>query len=94
MCNNKDNKVIDNIYTINKDINLWGTHAYLINNKNINKIYESLLNIDCPIDRKFKNNIINNILIGYVIYPILVDQNIEELNSDIRPYNLKNIIHK
>jgi len=87
--NNHYERVSDNIYTINKSDFLWGTHAYIINNKNASKIYESLLNIDAAIDNKFKNNINNDIIKAYVIYPILVDQNTDDLKSDIRPIAIK-----
>ena len=55
------------------------------------KIYDSLLNIDVAIDNKFKNNINNDTLKAYVIYPILVDQNTDELNSDIKPNAIKSV---
>jgi GR25 family glycosyltransferase involved in LPS biosynthesis len=87
--NNHNEKVVDNIYTINKGEYLWGTHAYIINNKNASKIYESLLNIDVAIDNKLKNNINNDIIKAYVIYPILVDQDTDKLKSDIRPIAIK-----
>ena len=89
--NNHYEKIKDNIYTINKTESLWGTHAYIINNKNAKKIYDSLLNIDVAIDNKFKNNINNDMLKAYVIYPILVDQNTDELNSDIKPNAFKSV---
>ena len=56
---------------------------------NASKIYESLLNIDAAIDNKFKNNINNDIIKAYIIYPILVDQNTDDLKSDIRPIAIK-----
>ena len=87
--NNHYERIKDNIYTINKSDFLWGTHAYIINNKNASKIYKSILNIDVAIDNKFKNNINNDILKAYVIYPILVDQNTDELKSDIRPIPIR-----
>ncbi len=91
--NNYYERIIDNKYTINKLDFLWGTHAYIINNKNAKKIYESLLDINVAIDNKFKNNISNDIIKAYVIYPILVDQNTDELKSDIRP-NAITSVHK
>ena len=57
----------------------------------LDKIYDSLLNIDVAIDNKFKNNINNDTLKAYVIYPILVDQNTAELKSDIRPNAIKSV---
>lgn len=83
--NNHGEQIINDIYTINKSEYLWGTHAYIVNNKSVEKIYNSLLNINIAIDNKLKYNIDNNILKGYVIYPILVSQNSSEFNSNIRP---------
>jgi glycosyl transferase family 25 len=77
-------KIIDNIYSINNSDHLWGTHAYIVNNNNAQKIYDSLLNINNPIDIKLEYNINNNILNGYVIYPILVSQNPTKFSSDIK----------
>jgi GR25 family glycosyltransferase involved in LPS biosynthesis len=62
----------DNIYYINPNENLWGTHAYLINNKNATKIYNHLLNLNLAIDNKYKELIKNKLINAYVIYPILV----------------------
>ena len=81
--NNHSNLYKNNIYYINLQQPLWGTHAYLINNKNIKKIYNSLLNMDKAIDNKIKENFDNKILNGLVIYPNLVNQN-EIFNSTIR----------
>jgi glycosyl transferase family 25 len=91
--NNHSQKIIDNIYTVSKLNYLWGTHAYIINNKNAKKIYDSLLNINIAIDNKFKYNIDNKIIKAYVIYPILVDQNTVDLKSDIRPSTISSIFN-
>ena len=80
---NHSNLYKNNIYYIDSQKPLWGTHAYLINNKNIKKIYNTLLNMDKAIDNKIKENFDNKILNGLVIYPILVNQN-EIFNSTIR----------
>lgn len=81
--NNYSNLYKNNIYYINSQKPLWGTHAYLINNKNIKKVYNSLLNMDKAIDNKIKENFNNKILNGLVIYPILVNQN-KIFNSTFR----------
>jgi GR25 family glycosyltransferase involved in LPS biosynthesis len=70
---NHGNNYKDNIYYINKKDYLWGTHAYIINNKNAHKIYNNLLNLDLAIDNKYKYLIEHNFLNGYVIYPIIVN---------------------
>lgn len=69
---NHGNNYKNNIYYINKNTHLWGTHAYMVNNKNAFKIYNNLLNLDLAIDNKYKYLIDNNFLNGYVINPTLV----------------------
>jgi len=73
--NNHGKHYKDNIYFINPNEYMWGTHGYIINISNINKIYNELLNIDLAIDNKYKKLIDNKILKGFVIYPILVNIN-------------------
>jgi glycosyl transferase family 25 len=65
----------DNIYYVNKNQYLWGTHGYLVNIKNINKIYDNLLNFNLAIDNKYKELINNNILNAYIIYPVIIGIN-------------------
>lgn len=71
--NNHGDKHHHNIYKINDKQYLWGTHAYIINNSSIDKIYNNLLILDLAIDNKFKNLIDNKNLNGLVIYPIVID---------------------
>jgi GR25 family glycosyltransferase involved in LPS biosynthesis len=77
--NLKDNhgtQIVDNLYYVDKSNNLYGTHAYVVNNKNINKIISKTENIDRPIDNKLedcaKNETLNieipYFLIVYLIY--------------------------
>lgn len=82
--NNYAENYIDDIYYINKNGYLWGTHGYLINNKNALKIYNKLLNMDLAIDNKYKKLINNDELVAFTIYPILVDQEREKYKSLIR----------
>ena len=72
---NKGINVTNNIYFIDKSSDLWGTHALLINNKNIEKIYKINCNIKYEIDNHYKKSIIENELIGFTIYPPICDQN-------------------
>jgi len=72
---NKGNIVMDNIYLIEKNNYLWGTHALLINNKNATKIKNKLCNIYCPIDVQYERLLKNNQLTGFVISPSLCNQN-------------------
>ena len=82
--NNHSSLYKENIYTIDYFEFLWGTHAYVINNKNAKKIYNALLNMDAAIDNKYKKLFDDKILNSYVLYPILVDQKREEYKSAIR----------
>lgn len=82
--NNYGKNIIDNIYSIDKNKPLWGTHGYLINNKHATKIYNKLLNMDLAIDNKFKKLIDIKEINGLTIYPILVNQQLETYNSTIR----------
>jgi len=63
----------ENIYDI-KDV-ITGNHAYLINNRNIQKIYNVLLTMDEAVDWKYSNSMQKNELKGFAIYPTLVVQN-------------------
>jgi hypothetical protein len=63
------------MYEINFNEDFWGTHAYIVKNANIPKIYQCLLNVDDVMDWKYRNAIKSNELNGWVVYPILVDQN-------------------
>lgn len=67
-------KYNDVIHYIDKNQHLWGTHAYLVNNRSAEKIYRSLLTMNKQIDNQYKDLVDSHILKGYVIYPILVDQ--------------------
>jgi glycosyl transferase family 25 len=77
-------KICENIYEKNNNISLIGAHGYIINNRNINKFYNKLTNIDKPIDRKFEQIINENIIKGYVHYPSLVSQDNIKFKSQIR----------
>jgi glycosyl transferase family 25 len=80
--NNHNEQYKDNIYYIDNKKPLWGTHAYVINNKSAGKIYNKLLNMNLEIDNKYKMLFDNHELNGFVIYPNLVVQN--NIKSDIR----------
>jgi glycosyl transferase family 25 len=82
--NNHGKQYKDNIYYIDKVTPLWGLHAYVINNKNAQKIFNKLLNMNLEIDNKYKILFDNNELNGFVLYPNLVTQQIT-LDSDIKP---------
>lgn len=84
---NYTNEINTNIY-IPTD-KLWGTHAYLINNKSFDKIHKELINIDMAYDTKFENLYKTNKLKIYCIHPNLVDQNSEIESTIPRKYNKK-----
>jgi GR25 family glycosyltransferase involved in LPS biosynthesis len=68
-----NNKVFNNIYIPSNE--LWGTHALLINNKSLQKIYDELKNLNTAIDIKYYELSKLNKLKVYFIYPYLVIQN-------------------
>jgi GR25 family glycosyltransferase involved in LPS biosynthesis len=72
----------DDIFYIDTNYYLTGTHAYIINNKNIDKIYRNLLTINYAIDNKYKDLINQNVLNAYIIYPVIVG--LTNVNSTIR----------
>jgi len=79
----KSEKIVDNIYHKSNLIQLLGTHALLINNKNANKILNKLNSINQPIDNQYENLINKNEITNYVIYPSLVIQN-NNFKSELR----------
>lgn len=81
--NNHGLNIQDNLYYLDKNINLFGTHGYIINNKNIEKIINNLNKIYTTIDDSIQDLSYKDILNTFVIYPNLVEQ--EELfKSTIR----------
>lgn len=70
---NKGDTDIDNIYRINKNQELWGTHGLLINNKNMDKILEKMQIVDTPVDVKIANLAKSGELNVFIIYPFIVD---------------------
>ena len=84
----------DNIYYVDPNNLLWGTSAYIINNKNVKKIINLLYDIDLPIDTKYKRLINEKKLIGLILFPNLINVD-ESFESTIRNSNLtKNTIVK
>jgi GR25 family glycosyltransferase involved in LPS biosynthesis len=81
-CNNKKGvHLINNIYYLDDKINYWGTHALLINNKNIKKIYDLNCNILNEIDTHYVSLIKNKKLNGFIIHPSLCYQNSELIST-------------
>ena len=72
-----------NLYTIDKNNELHGTHGMLINNKNINKIINLLKPMKLAIDNEYFELIKSDKINAYVIYPHIVNQQLENLQSTI-----------
>jgi GR25 family glycosyltransferase involved in LPS biosynthesis len=81
--NNHGKNLTNNIYYLDPRIHCFGTHALLINNKNIEKIYEYNCLIRHEIDSHYKILIDNFKINGFVIYPPLCLQN-RNLISNIK----------
>jgi glycosyl transferase family 25 len=80
----KSEQVIDNIYKKSNIIPLVGFHGILINNKNAQKIFNYLVDINETVDTHIANLIDDNKINYYVIYPSLVNQN-NNYESTLRP---------
>jgi glycosyl transferase family 25 len=65
--------IIDNLYKIDSNGETGGTHAYVINNKNINKILKETEIIDGVIDGKIQNLASTGKLNVVKIYPYYVN---------------------
>jgi len=81
--NNKGENVIDNIYNIDNNTPLWGTHGYIVNNKHINKIIETIKFVDMPIDNKYESLGKSDALKIFIINPTIVNQQAEKFGSTI-----------
>lgn len=79
---NHGDQITANIYSLDKTVGCFGTHAMLINNANIEKIYQSNCNIIHNIDNQYYFNIVNNRLNGFTVYPSICFQS-ASLTSNI-----------
>lgn len=87
--NNHGEKIIDNLYYVDNNIDLYGMHAYIVNNSKIDKlinntkpIYEP---IDCQLFDLWRSKIINIV----VLFPTLVVQGGVK-NSTINDLSIEN----
>jgi len=80
---NHGENIADNLYYIDKNVNLFGTHGYIINNKNIDKIFDNLNKIVKPIDNAIQDLSYDSVFNTIVIYPNLINQQ-DQLKSTIR----------
>ena len=72
---NHGENIAENVFEVDLAGFLYGTHAYLINNHKLSKIYESLLNLNEAIDMKYHYAVNSRELNALVVYPVLVEQN-------------------
>lgn len=85
---NKNKHISDTIYSIDTSKCIQGTHAYVVNNNKINKIYENTLNPIGPIDYHYEILIKNNTINAVIFYPYLCVQDRESFHSTIKPLNM------
>jgi GR25 family glycosyltransferase involved in LPS biosynthesis len=85
---NKGEQIIDNIYKINPQQNLWGTHGYIVNHSKIDKIIQHIRMIDMPIDNKYETLGKSNQLKIFVINPTIVNQ-LQEMSSTINDLTIE-----
>ena len=90
LTNNYDEQYKDNIYKINKAQNLWGTHGYLLKNKNIKKIIDNLIIFNDVYDIRLKKLIDNDIINGLIINPNLIFQD-RSILSTIRVNKINSV---
>ena len=76
----------DDIYHFNTmpGLVVYGAHAYIINNKKADKIYEELLEINDVVDIQYFNGMREGRLKGYVVEPMLVRQQNEKFGTTVR----------
>lgn len=88
--NNVGENMFDNVYKVNPQQNLYGTHGYIVNNKKINKILDKIKFIDSPIDNKYESLARENELTIFVIHPNIVHYAGDELPSNINDLSIEN----
>lgn len=82
---NHGEHIVDDIYKIDKGNWMWGTHAYLVNNENIDHIVDNMKRMTSAIDDMYETNAKMEILNICLIYPIMVDQ----IRGDIIPSTIR-----
>ena len=87
--NNHDKLINNNLYTHDNNVPLNGMHAYIVNNKNIEKIINATKYIDMPIDVKIHNLAKNDELTILVVNPTIVNHP-NDSPSTIEDMNLEN----
>ena len=72
--NNNGKQFIDNIYYVDVNGSILGTHGYLINNNSINKLIPLINFIEMPIDIVYEKLSKENKINTFIIFPTLVNQ--------------------
>lgn len=84
-------KPIDgNLYEIDREKNLYGTHAILYKNKNISKLISNTQFIQRPIDVQLQELSYAHTIISYCTYPVLVNFLVNQLPSTIQVAGFRN----
>lgn len=83
----------NNLYNHNKDVLLIGCYAYIVNNKNIEKIIKATKYIDMPIDHKIHNLAKNDELLVLVVYPCNI-VNVIDSPSTIRDMTIETLTRR
>jgi GR25 family glycosyltransferase involved in LPS biosynthesis len=89
---NKGEQVTENVYKINENESLWGTHGYLVKISNIDKIIDKIKFIDMAIDNKYETLGKNEELNIFVVNPTIVNQQVDTLPSNINELNIETFL--
>ena len=85
--NNHGELLNTNLYKIEKKVNLYGTHAMLINNNRIDKMIDYFKFMKLPIDNQYNFLYRSDKIKAYVIYPHIVNQQWDKLGTIIGTEN-------
>jgi GR25 family glycosyltransferase involved in LPS biosynthesis len=88
---NKGEPIVDNIYKINPNEPLWGTHGYIVNHSRLDKIIQDITFIDMAIDNKYETLGKSNRLNIFVINPVIVNQ-LQQLPSTINDLSIETFL--
>ena len=87
--NNKGEPLMDNLYEVDRQNNLWGTYALLWNNAKIDNVIEHMGYINCPVDVKLQEIIRSDTVKAFVVFPYLVEHDWDN-KSTIRDGTVEN----
>ena len=88
----KGAQIVDNVYEVDDEGDLWGTHGYLVNNTRINKILEHISYIDMVIDNKYEVLANTKQLDILVVEPTLVNQQPTVFASTINDFSIETFL--